>query len=70
MPINNFTKNLFQINNLNKFNLECTSLYEDIILSIASAAECSRFRAVVKACVLSLTPPSGSSSINVPESVT
>ena len=34
--------------------------------SMASAAEMSRLRAVVKDCVLSLTPPSASSSINVP----
>lgn len=32
-----------------------TSLYEDIILSIASAPEISKFRDVVKASVLSLT---------------
>lgn len=32
-----------------------TSLYEDIILSIASAPEANKFRAVVKASVRSLT---------------
>jgi adenine/guanine phosphoribosyltransferase-like PRPP-binding protein len=41
--------------------LYVTSLYDDIIRSIASAAETKRLRAVVNACVLSLTPPSGTS---------
>ena len=43
-----------------------TSLYEEIILSIASAEFMRRFLAVVNALVLSLTPPSGSSSTLVP----
>ena len=43
-----------------------TSLYEDIIRSMASAELISRFLAVVKTLVLSLTPPSGSSSTEDP----
>lgn len=48
-------------------SLESTSLYEEIILSMASAELMSRLRAVVKALVLSLTPPSGSSSTLEPK---
>ena len=46
-----------------------TSLYDEIILSIASAELMSKFLAVVKALVLSLTPPSGSSSTFVPRNI-
>jgi hypothetical protein len=38
------------------------TLYEDMSLSTASAPELRRFLAVVKYCVLSLTPPSGEQS--------
>ena len=41
------------------------TLYEDMSLSTASAPEIKRFLAVVKYCVLSLTPPSDESSSSV-----
>jgi len=45
---------------------QMTSLYDDIMRSVASAADNKRLRAVVNACVRSLTPPSAALPCSMP----